>query len=47
MASVGGAWPGQRNAISEYFRVEDVPTEVARSPEQQRQAPPTEAIFGY
>ncbi|MDY6890285.1 MAG: penicillin-binding protein 1A [Pseudomonadota bacterium] len=41
------AWPGQRNAISEYFRVEDVPTEVARSPEQQRQAPPTEAIFGY
>lgn len=41
------AWPGQNNAISEYFRTEDVPTETARSPEQQMQAPPTEAIFGY
>jgi len=41
------AWPGQDNAISEYFRTEDVPTETARSPEQQMQAPPTEAIFGY
>jgi len=41
------AWPGQDNAINEYFRTEDVPTETARSPEQQMQAPPTEAIFGY
>lgn len=41
------AWPGQSNAISEYFRTEDVPTETARSPEQQMQTPPTEAIFGY
>ncbi|MET3999284.1 penicillin-binding protein 1A [Marinobacterium sp. MBR-109] len=41
------AWPGQNNAISEYFRTEDVPSETARSPEQQMQAPPTEAIFGY
>lgn len=41
------AWPGQPNAISEYFRTEDVPTETARSPEQQMQPPATEAIFGY
>ncbi|MGD9860725.1 MAG: penicillin-binding protein 1A [Marinobacterium sp.] len=41
------AWPGQDNAIGEYFRTEDVPSETARSPEQQMQAPPTEAIFGY
>lgn len=41
------AWPGQPNAISEYFRTEDVPTETARSPEQQMQPPTTEAIFGY
>jgi penicillin-binding protein 1A len=41
------AWPGQSNAISEYFRTEDVPMATARSPEQQMQAPPTEAIFGY
>lgn len=41
------AYTGQDNAISEYFRTEDVPTETARSPEQQMQAPATEAIFGY
>ena len=41
------AWPGQPNAINEYFRTEDVPTETARSPEQQMQPPATEAIFGY
>ncbi|WP_236014303.1 penicillin-binding protein 1A [Marinobacterium alkalitolerans] len=41
------AYTGQDNAMSEYFRTEDVPTETARSPEQQMQAPATEAIFGY
>ena len=41
------AWPGQDNAISEYFRTEDAPSETARSPEQQMQAPATEAIFGF
>lgn len=46
-ASGKRAYSGQKNAISEYFRSEDVPRETARSPEQQMEAPATEAIFGY
>lgn len=46
-ASGKRAYSGQENAIYEYFRTEDVPTETARSPEQQMQAPATEAIFSY
>ncbi|GAA0696862.1 penicillin-binding protein 1A [Marinobacterium maritimum] len=41
------AYAGQDNAMNEYFRSEDVPRETARSPEQQLEAPATEAIFGY
>lgn len=41
------AYNGQQDAISEYFRSEDMPKETARSPEQLKQAPTTEAIFGY
>ncbi len=41
------AYSGQSNAMYEYFRSEDVPRETARSPEQQMEAPATEAIFGY
>ncbi len=41
------AYAGQENAMNEYFRSEDVPRETARSPEQQLEAPATEAIFGY
>ncbi|GAA0793758.1 penicillin-binding protein 1A [Marinobacterium sediminicola] len=41
------AYPGQENAMPEYFRSEDVPRETARSPEQQLKAPATEAIFGF
>ncbi len=41
------AYAGQKNAMNEYFRSEDVPRETARSPEQQLEAPATEAIFGY
>ena len=46
-ASGKRAYSGQSNAMYEYFRSEDVPRETARSPEQQMQAPATEAIFGY
>ncbi|MBV0934321.1 penicillin-binding protein 1A [Marinobacterium weihaiense] len=46
-ASGKRAYSGQTNAIYEYFRSEDVPRERARSPEQQLEAPATEAIFGY
>mgnify|MGYP001773634040 CR=1 FL=1 len=46
-ASGKRAYNGQSNAMYEYFRSEDVPRETARSPEQQMQAPATEAIFGY
>ena len=41
------AYSGQQDAISEYFRSEDVPRDTARSPAQLKQAPTTEAIFGY
>ncbi|PSL14084.1 penicillin-binding protein 1A [Marinobacterium halophilum] len=41
------AYSGQKNAMYEYFRSEDVPRETARSPAQQMEAPATEAIFGY
>lgn len=41
------AYPGQTNAMNEYFRSEDAPRDTARSPKQQLEAPATEAIFGY
>ncbi|MBA4503329.1 penicillin-binding protein 1A [Marinobacterium marinum] len=46
-ASGKRAYSGQKDAIYEYFRSEDVPRETARSPEEQKAAPATEAIFGY
>jgi len=41
------AYPGQSNAIREYFRTNQLPTERARSPEEQLAPPTTEQIFGY
>lgn len=41
------AYPGQSNAIREYFRTEQLPRERARSPEEQLAPPTTEQIFGY
>jgi penicillin-binding protein 1A len=41
------AYPGQADAIEEYFRREQLPTEHARSPEEQLAPPTTEQIFGY
>ncbi len=46
-ASGKRAYTGQTDAIYEFFRTEDVPTETAKSPAQQMQAPATEAIFSY
>lgn len=41
------AYPGQANAIREYFRTEQLPRERARSPEEKQAPPTTEQIFGY
>ncbi len=46
-ASGKRAYTGQTDAMYEFFRTEDVPTETAKSPAQQMQAPATEAIFSY
>ena len=40
------AYPGQPNATGEYFRRGTVPTERAKSPEEQKEAPTTEQLFG-
>ncbi|WP_051298788.1 penicillin-binding protein 1A [Marinobacterium litorale] len=40
------AYPGQKDAIREYFRSEQMPTEHARSPEEKMAPPTTEQIFG-
>ncbi|MBS97866.1 MAG: peptidase [Oceanospirillaceae bacterium] len=40
------AYPGQKDAIREYFRSEQMPTEHARSPDEKMAPPTTEQIFG-
>jgi len=40
------AYPGQSDAIREFFRAEQLPTEHAQSPEEQLAPPTTEQIFG-
>ncbi|TCK04750.1 penicillin-binding protein 1A [Marinobacterium mangrovicola] len=41
------AYPNQSNAIREYFRRNQMPSERARSPEEQMAPPTTEQIFGF
>ncbi|MBV1787390.1 penicillin-binding protein 1A [Marinobacterium sp. D7] len=40
------AYPGQTDAIREYFRSEQLPTDHAQSPEEKLAPPTTEQIFG-
>ncbi|GGB98358.1 penicillin-binding protein 1A [Marinobacterium zhoushanense] len=40
------AYPGQSDAIREYFRTDQLPTEHAQSPEEKLAPPTTEQIFG-
>lgn len=41
------AYPGQGDAIREFFRTEQLPTEHAQSPEEKLAPPTSEQIFGF